>query len=178
MSMTPACTNAVDKTPALGELAARTLHRLCPGAGRTRGGEVRVCGCRCHSRHRGRFEAPRETDFEGVALPIIEDSTAPPAPVVPIKSAKAAERGRCEHCGAPCRGRFLPGHDAKLKGELVRRGRRNDPYALAELHLRGWRRLHESPGNTAIERHALELAEQEGWDLVYGAIACRHVNGV
>ncbi len=47
--------------------------------------------------------------------------------------------GRCEHCGAPTRGgRFVAGHDAKLKGELKRAAEAGDIDALLELHVRNW----------------------------------------
>jgi hypothetical protein len=49
--------------------------------------------------------------------------------------------GRCEHCGEPTKGgRFVPGHDAKLKGDLGREAQSNDPAiripALVESRLR------------------------------------------
>lgn len=44
--------------------------------------------------------------------------------------------GRCHHCGQPTKGgRFIPGHDAKLKGELIREGGNE---AAAERAIRGW----------------------------------------
>lgn len=55
--------------------------------------------------------------------------------------------GRCEHCGAPTKGgKFVAGHDAKLKGLLMREangtpddGWTNHPAdAALELILRGW----------------------------------------
>ena len=49
--------------------------------------------------------------------------------------------GRCEHCGEPCRGRFVVGHDAKLKSELTRAARAGDSDAVAELIVRDWWRL-------------------------------------
>lgn len=49
--------------------------------------------------------------------------------------------GACEHCGEPTKGgRFVPGHDAKLKGDLGREAQSTDPAiripALVEARLR------------------------------------------
>lgn len=47
--------------------------------------------------------------------------------------------GVCEHCGEPTKGgRFIAGHDAKLKGELKRAAEAGDRDSLLELHLRNW----------------------------------------
>lgn len=171
--ITRACAGAEERRAAVGDLAAHALHRACPGAYRT-GDEGRLgfCECDCHARHAQRgFAPPTEADFEGVALPVLDLPKAASAPGPVSKRNVRPPRGRCEHCGIPCRSRFAVGHDAKLKGELIRRGKANDPFALAELHLRGWRRI-EQP-RTAIERSALELAEREGWDLVERAVERR-----
>ena len=57
--------------------------------------------------------------------------------------------GACHHCGAETKGgMFLPGHDAKLKGILMRRGQDvGGGWAVAELHARGW---FPKPGNRTI----------------------------
>lgn len=48
------------------------------------------------------------------------------------------KHGRCEHCGeATSGGLFQPGHDAKLKGILIRAAEAGDQEALAELIYRG-----------------------------------------
>jgi hypothetical protein len=53
--------------------------------------------------------------------------------------AAAPKVGRCEHCGEPTKGgRFVAGHDAKLKGELKRAAEAGDLDAGAELVLRNW----------------------------------------
>jgi hypothetical protein len=71
------------------------------------------------------------------ALPL--DQLVKAAATRPGRSRAAGPRatiGRCEHCGEPTRGgRFLPGHDAKLKGELIREA---TPEADAEREIRGW----------------------------------------
>lgn len=64
------------------------------------------------------------------------------------RAAGKPKSGVCEHCGgATGGGRFQPGHDAKLKGELikpVREFRRTDKggpeivHAIVELRMRGW----------------------------------------
>jgi hypothetical protein len=47
--------------------------------------------------------------------------------------------GQCECCGQPTKGgRFLPGHDAKLKGRLKRLNAAGDKAAYKELVERGW----------------------------------------
>jgi hypothetical protein len=52
------------------------------------------------------------------------------------RAPRKAGSGFCEHCGEPTKGgRFIPGHDAKLKGELQREG---TPEAIAEKVIRGW----------------------------------------
>lgn len=47
--------------------------------------------------------------------------------------------GRCEHCGEPTKGgRFVAGHDAKLKGDLKRAAEAGDDDAIVELLCRSW----------------------------------------
>lgn len=47
--------------------------------------------------------------------------------------------GQCECCGEPTRGgRFLPGHDARLKSRLRKAAKGGDQEAAAELETRGW----------------------------------------
>ena len=44
--------------------------------------------------------------------------------------------GTCHHCGGPTKGgKFMAGHDAKLKGELIREATAD---AVAEAMVRGW----------------------------------------
>ena len=58
-------------------------------------------------------------------------STAKPAP--------KQKTGSCEHCGQPTKGgRFVAGHDAKLKGDLKRAAEAGDLDALVELIVRNW----------------------------------------
>jgi len=56
-----------------------------------------------------------------------------------VRKAKAGASttgNRCEHCGEPTKGgRFIPGHDAKLKGDLIREA---TDEATAERVVRGW----------------------------------------
>lgn len=52
--------------------------------------------------------------------------------------AKRPIEGRCQHCGEPTKGGlFAAGHDAKLKGELIRAGLEGDHEAVAEMMARG-----------------------------------------
>lgn len=47
--------------------------------------------------------------------------------------------GRCEHCGEPTKGgRFVAGHDAKLKGDLKRAAESGHLESLIELLVRNW----------------------------------------
>jgi hypothetical protein len=68
------------------------------------------------------------------------------APVEP-KAKKVPELHPCgDGCGAMVKGRFLPGHDAKLKGRLLqvvyKSGEQKDvDEALAELEANGWTRI-------------------------------------
>jgi Arc/MetJ-type ribon-helix-helix transcriptional regulator len=57
----------------------------------------------------------------------------------PVSSTRR-EAGRCEcGCGGqPRRGRFLPGHDAKLMSKLKTAAAAGDPGAVSELERRGW----------------------------------------
>ena len=68
--------------------------------------------------------------------------------------------GRCQHCGEATRGGlFLAGHDAKLKGELMRAGQAGDVDAIVELHARGW---FPKPGNRTIAKYPVAaLTEAE-----------------
>lgn len=52
------------------------------------------------------------------------------------RAARRAGGGHCHHCGEATRGgRFVPGHDAKLKGDLIREATTE---AEAERITRGW----------------------------------------
>ncbi len=69
--------------------------------------------------------------------------------------------GSCHHCGAPTKGgKFVVGHDAKLKGELVReaQGLLDEPWAVPvdavlELLVRGWptHSIKNGPGQKALK---------------------------
>jgi hypothetical protein len=55
----------------------------------------------------------------------------------PRRAAKAPKP--CAHCGEPTKGgTFVMGHDAKLKGILMRAGGDGDVESIVELALRGW----------------------------------------
>lgn len=64
---------------------------------------------------------------------------------------------RCEHCGEPTKGgKFVAGHDAKLKGELLTAAKELDAEALAEIITRSW--LKEGT-KTTILAHRRKLAK-------------------
>lgn len=71
--------------------------------------------------------AARRTDEDG--NPVEIKSRGPARPT----------SGKCEHCGEPTRGgRFVAGHDAKLKGDLLRAAQQGDIEAYTEMLQRGW----------------------------------------
>lgn len=62
--------------------------------------------------------------------------------------------GRCNHCGEATKGgRFLAGHDAKLKGELMRQAQEDDTNAMLELLVRNWMKRPQ-----VLDQNKLELA--------------------
>jgi len=57
----------------------------------------------------------------------------------PAPKSSRPNTGTCEHCGEPTKGgRFVAGHDAKLKGDLKRAAEAGDLDALVELIVRNW----------------------------------------
>lgn len=82
--------------------------------------------------------------------------------------------GACEHCGLPTKGgRFTPGHDAKLKGDLGRAAQDTDPKvripALAESALRA-----ADSSKWAIEPLDEDAAEVDKLVLQEGFLASRN----
>lgn len=100
---------------------------------------------------------------------------------------REAPTPQCCHCGCGGMtkgGKFVAGHDAKLKGILVRAARQTPPdngskpavrsdaiRAMAELIARDWPRKGVSP---AIARQADELFNQYGVSLIDKAVARRY----
>jgi hypothetical protein len=78
------------------------------------------------------------------------------------ESRARAKYGRCEYSGDPTRGgRFLPGNDAKLKGQLIRLADGGSVGAMAELLARGW--IKDSarwPGTLAAKAEAAAQDEE------------------
>lgn len=85
----------------------------------------------------------RETEAKiRAALPVDEDEQLDQA-AKRVASLRRSSSGNCECCGAPTKGgRFLPGHDAKLKSRLRRQRAYGTPEqqesARTELASRGW----------------------------------------
>lgn len=74
-------------------------------------------------------------------------------------SATRPREGRCQHCGEPTRGGiFLPGHDAKLKGELKRAAAAGGVPAAVEVIVRGW----DVPADRSWPTYGEALAIAEG----------------
>lgn len=143
------CHAATNPRVAIREELQGALHARCPGAYLTPEGAVKRCDCSCHGPSgisAGALEATKHVTLD-VLTP--HDREAEPDPIRPKEGSKEASRTpqrRCEHCGAPCRGRFAVGHDAKLKSELARAARSGRPSGVAvdawvELLLRDWARL-------------------------------------
>jgi hypothetical protein len=126
---------------------AEILHAKCEGHG---------CGCGCESSSLPRCsecdrartlgeltEAGECADVTDCGRAILERG-ARPAVVVPVRPPKASpapqkepvgpKGGRCHCCGETTRGgRFLPGHDAKLKTALTAGAVAGDAAATREL---------------------------------------------
>jgi len=68
-------------------------------------------------------------------------------PASAVTSARLCECG----CGRPARRRFLPGHDARLRGRLIREARAGDT-AREHLARLGWSRLLDSVGEPPTPR--------------------------
>lgn len=93
--------------------------------------------------------APVETIEVPANLVELTTDEAPAAPAKPAKVAKAAQApSKCEcGCGKMAARRFLPGHDAKLKGQLIRtavEGGKAGDKAREELASRGWSKFLEA----------------------------------
>lgn len=70
--------------------------------------------------------------------------------------------GRCEHCGEPTKGgKFVAGHDAKLKGELKRAAEAGEIEALAELMIRNWP-THTAKVSVELRQAATDIFDREG----------------
>lgn len=65
--------------------------------------------------------------------------------------------GSCHHCGGPTKGgKFIAGHDAKLKGELIREATAE---AVAEAMFRGWYKIGRYP---ELEPLASKIVDERG----------------
>lgn len=164
MTSTVWCVGADNEAFAVAQELRDGLHARCPGAYRTPSGEVRACGCRCHELPVDLAEAAKGR------LPIVDPPPADGPDLVDKgrkRAEKTAPRGRCEHCGEPCRARFLPGHDAKLKSDLAVAAMGGDVESAAELWLRAW---WTGAGKRRTPTHVLEegasLANARGYILV------------
>lgn len=93
--------------------------------------------CRSDSAERNRrIRLEAEAIRLGVPLDEIDEFERPleKKPRVPRSTV-----GACECCGESTRGgRFLPGHDAKMKSRLRAAAKEGDQQAVAELERRGW----------------------------------------
>lgn len=157
--ITHECSTARRGQVAMSEEARDRLHGRCPGAYLTTEGEVRPCGCECHG---------EGVDLGEAAKRPLSVLNPPPRGEGPDEETKArkrpdvASKGYCEHCGAPCNGRFLPGHDAKLKSQLAHAASKwHDAEAWAELIQRDWARLVKVPVSATTQYEGRRYAKLE-----------------
>lgn len=149
-------------------------HSKCVGSGRS--GET--CTCPCHSNGEGRCldcgapvvgratcadrDACRgraETD-EVLALRRLRAESRAARIAAHGERRSRGAGGRCEHCGVPTAGgRFAPGHDAKLKGALIRAADQGDIEACAELMLRNW--TPNGRFEASVESRAFDLIQAD-----------------
>jgi hypothetical protein len=92
------------------------------------------------------------------------------------RAPRTAKTGTCEHCGQPTRGgKFVPGHDAKLKGALARvyadrdASLRERTDALAEAIAREWLKTEAAHDITGLLRGVADADQPkviETWERV------------
>lgn len=179
---TKQCEVATNAALAASDTFRESMHEACAGAYRLAPTmKIYACGCSCHV---GTSTKVWDSDDPSVtaSLPILVAPAAePPDPTPegrkkPTKRPKADHRGglprnKCEcGCGGLTGGRFVPGHDAKLKSELIRKARGGDPRAWAEIVLRKWDRLFKSDESRPEPRTVklayetvLDKPDQEAW---------------
>lgn len=150
---THSCAAATDSRIVLvGAETQKALHEKCPGFYRQAPTMViEHCTCSCHA------GLPPGEHIIPADLPIMEaiSTEAPEASAQDRKKPRKRSTGTCEHCGGPTGGRFMPGHDAKLKSELLggaRRHERSDDWL--ELLIRDWARIPDSvkPDRSVIDQ--------------------------
>lgn len=139
------------------ETTAVANHNRCAGVYPRPGGGLYVCPCPRHTAEvRCRyclhdfdsagegydFAARRCEDHDACNRRAGKIRADEPEVVMAREASRAGKRpGRdCEcGCGGQTRGgRFQPGHDAKLKGSLLRRAAGGETAAQEELRRRGW----------------------------------------
>ncbi len=146
------------KTFGGGEIDLDPVRRCCQ--------DREACADRANARL---HDDPRFERYRQYAEMAALDENGEPKPKRERKP--AADRptsGRCQHCGEPTKGgKFVAGHDAKLKGDLMRLvNDHQDPEALAELMLRpsGWyksERLKVDPGTQTQADEIVQKVETE-----------------
>lgn len=159
------------------EAARAGIHAGCPGAFRDPQGGLHPCTCECHG---------AGVDLEDVGkgrLPVqgVDPGDGAESARQDRKKAEKRPTGACECCGAPCRGRFLPGHDAKLKSLLTKLAVAGSVEAWAELVVRDWARLVKNPNVSSRTKAMGEVWAQAGQELVDARVesrASRHQTGM
>ena len=111
-------------------------HGLCVDVDKTV-----ECGCECHTEQGSRLRKAVAASNAGGPLPPAVAVSAPPPPPARRDRPRARGRGpgRCQcGCGGTTGGRFVAGHDAKLKSQLWASALQGGYKDYAELKLRGW----------------------------------------
>ncbi len=176
-------------------------HALCRGATVGRNARVSTCECPCHAGQARCVDCGASTTEDFIidsngrcidreacvgrlkarmdANPVLAGVRARRADVARTQASRGPSKpkvGRCEHCGEPTGGgRFLPGHDAKLKGKLIGNLRGYlkghydgdlNPLVLdaAELYARNWMPpALEADLGVQFTADAAQVADQPGF---------------
>lgn len=175
---TPHCQAADDTALAIPDDVRKAIHEGCSGGWINAVTQnLHQCFCVCH------IGKPLVTIDEG-PFPVLDPDEGPGADQpteAPKKGTKSpptvqnATNRRCEHCGEPCRARFLPGHDAKLKSMLAADALDGSSQATAELIARGWLRLVKTDGlsRETLWRAKIHLSHESPEDLIQRRVAER-----
>lgn len=121
-----------------------------------------------HQARLARQEAARAARAERRAE-LEQAREADPGYVPPPRRQRSEPRptsGRCHHCGLPTKGgRFVAGHDAKLKGDLKRAAELGDVDAVVEAMIRNWPTKWKMPNGTleAADARMGELADYDAF---------------
>lgn len=154
----------------------------CGYADHTRGEQVDLTTRTCYDAEacRDRVATRRATSpvLRMIADTIERALNAPPPPAARPSRPRPRSAGFCEHCGEPTRGgRFKAGHDAKLKGELMRAVQSGDAAARAEQSIRGWTGKGHAYTDHPLDAAARILVERAGGERAFLAVRVKERTG-